>query len=174
MRQWMQGLREREHTQTESFQHLSWKAAAELMCWCLYIDTHTHTHVRIHICKDAAVPYIRRKINPRSSLTAAPPCAYLASPYSLELNLGSSPNPRLSKQNQIDTLWNLPFNWIAIFSRLNTPFLWSKFLRPRACKHYAHNLEILKAECCKDIWVNPLFAFYCIFGLSHTGWWPSG
>ncbi len=68
------------------------------------------------------------------------------------------------------THWNHPFYWIAIFSRLNTPFLWSEFLCPRACKYYAHNLEILKAECCKDIWVNPLFAFYCIFFRTVAHW----
>lgn len=71
-------------------------------------------------------------------------------------------------QNQIHTLWNHTFYWITIFSRLNTPVLWSEFFCPRACKYYAHNLEILKAECCKDTRVNPLFAFYWLSGLSHT------
>lgn len=80
------------------------------------------------------------------------------------------------------TVWNLPFYWIAIFSRLNAPFLWSEFPCPRACKYYARNFEILKASRAVQRYLTEfslclllLFFFSSSFLDHHTlGWRPSG
>lgn len=110
----------------------------------------THTHIHTHICKDVAGACTEKGRPswpaPFGRRRAEPETVYTES----------------------DTLKpSISLN--CYFSRLNTPFLWSHFSCPRACKYYAHNLEILTAKSAAKTseWLLslPRVGF---FGLSHT------